>query len=89
MPPVSYHQARFPPLVLDWPALIPLLGPAAAAIARYDGMLAAIPNATARRFLRVLTDAGILRQVIGASGRRAAVHVFPALLNLAEGKDTF
>lgn len=45
MPPVSYHQGRFPPLVLDWPALIPLLGPAAAAIARYDGMLAAIPNA--------------------------------------------
>lgn len=45
MVPVSYHQGRFPPLVLDWPALIPLLGPAAAAVARYDGMLAAIPNA--------------------------------------------
>jgi len=29
---------------MDWPALIPYLGPAAAALARYDGMLAAIPH---------------------------------------------
>ncbi len=45
MPPTLYHDGRFPPAVLDWPALIPLLGPAAAAVARYDGMLAAVPNA--------------------------------------------
>ncbi len=41
---VTYHLGRFPPATLDWPRLIPLLGPAAAAVARYDGMLAAIPN---------------------------------------------
>ncbi|RME51038.1 MAG: Fic family protein, partial [Caldilineae bacterium] len=29
---------------LEWEALIPLLGPAAAALARYDGMLTAVPN---------------------------------------------
>jgi Fic family protein len=45
MPSVLYHQGRFPPATLDWPALIPLIGPAAAAVARYDGMLAAVPNA--------------------------------------------
>ncbi|MCD4748429.1 MAG: Fic family protein [Thermoanaerobaculales bacterium] len=44
MPPVNYHEGRFPPVDLKWPALIPLIGPAAAAVARYDGMLAAIPN---------------------------------------------
>ncbi len=44
MAPVEYHTGRFPPRNLDWSRLIPLLGPAAAAIARYDGMLAAIPN---------------------------------------------
>ncbi len=44
MAPVRYHQGRFPPAAMDWPRLIPLLGPAAAAVARYDGMLAAIPN---------------------------------------------
>ncbi|MCK4593977.1 Fic family protein [bacterium] len=41
---VHYHEGRFPPPTLDWPTLIPLLGPAAASLARYDGMLAAIRN---------------------------------------------
>lgn len=44
MPPVRYHEGRFPPPQLDWPRLIPLIGPAAAAVARYDGLLAAIPS---------------------------------------------
>ena len=44
MTPVHYHEGRFPPERLDWQALIPLIGPAAGAVARYDGMLAAIPN---------------------------------------------
>lgn len=43
--PVQYHQGRFPPLALDWSKLIPLIGPAVAAVARYDGSLAAVPNA--------------------------------------------
>jgi len=42
---VEYHLGAFPPAELDWPRLIPLLGPASAAVARYDGTLAAIPNA--------------------------------------------
>ena len=45
MAAVHYHEGRFPPEErLDWPALIPLIGPAVAAVARYDGALAAIPN---------------------------------------------
>lgn len=44
MAAVRYHEDRFPPTQLDWSRLIPLLGPAAAAVARYDGMLAAVPN---------------------------------------------
>lgn len=42
--PVPYHAGRFPPENLDWAKLIPLIGPTAAAVARYDGVLAAIPN---------------------------------------------
>ncbi len=45
MPPVDYHFGQFPPNSLDWPRLIPLIGPANAGLARYDGLLAAIPNA--------------------------------------------
>jgi Fic family protein len=45
MPAVPYHTGQFPPTAFDWPQLIPLIGPANAALARYDGLLAAIPNA--------------------------------------------
>ncbi|MGQ0446716.1 MAG: Fic family protein [Beijerinckiaceae bacterium] len=41
---VSYHDGRFPPRELDWPRLLPLIGPANAAIARYDGVLHGVPN---------------------------------------------
>jgi Fic family protein len=44
MATVHYHEGRFPPTTLDWSQLIPFLGPASAAVARYDGMLAAVPN---------------------------------------------
>lgn len=43
MPPVQYHDGAFPP-ELDWASLVPFIGPASAAIARYDGILAAIPD---------------------------------------------
>jgi Fic family protein len=44
--PVNYHTCQFPPRQLDWSRLIPLLGPASGALARYDGLLSAIPNAS-------------------------------------------
>ncbi len=42
--PVHYRVGAFPPKELEWERLIPLIGPASAAVARYDGLLAAIPN---------------------------------------------
>ncbi len=42
--PVHYHLGKFPPVDLDWSQLIPLLGPASSALARYDALLLAIPN---------------------------------------------
>lgn len=44
MKPVTYHLGAFPPKQLDWQRLVPLIGPANAALARYDGLLSAIPN---------------------------------------------
>ena len=41
---VAYHQGHFPPGALDWPQLLPLIGPANAAVARYEGVLHGIPN---------------------------------------------
>lgn len=45
MKPTQYHEGRFPPEdQLDWQRLVPLIGPATSALARYDGLLAAAPN---------------------------------------------
>ena len=43
--PVCYHYGQFPPKQIDWLRLIPLLGPASASLARYDGVLESVPNA--------------------------------------------
>lgn len=43
--PVQYHTNAFPPAKLDWLRLLPLIGPASAAVARYEGVLHGIPNA--------------------------------------------
>ena len=42
---VLYHTGKFPPAHIDYERLVPLIGPANAALARYDGLLSAIPNA--------------------------------------------
>lgn len=45
MPSVRYHTGWFPPDEgLNRRELVPHIGPAAAALARFDGTLAAIPN---------------------------------------------
>lgn len=46
MNPVKYHYDKFPPDNLDLQCLLPLIGPASSAVARYDGVLSAVPNAT-------------------------------------------
>lgn len=43
--PTRYHLGEFPPRNLDLVALVPHIGRAHAALARYDGLLAAVPNA--------------------------------------------
>ena len=44
MSPVLYRQGRFPSADLDWVRLLPLAGPANAAVARYEGVLLGVPN---------------------------------------------
>ncbi len=45
MTPVRYRLDGFPPDArLDWSRLVPLIGPTAAAVARYDGALACLRN---------------------------------------------
>lgn len=48
-----------------------------------------IPRGTAHRIVRVVRDAGLLTELHPGSGRRAAILVFPELLNIAEGRKVF
>ena len=48
-----------------------------------------IPDATARRILVQLRDAGVIKVYREAVGRKPAVYVFPEVLNIAEGRDVF
>lgn len=50
---------------------------------------AQIPDPTARRILGLLKADGLLSEVVPARGRRAALLVFPRLLNIAEGRQVF
>ncbi|MBV1703937.1 MAG: hypothetical protein KGI57_11430 [Hyphomicrobiales bacterium] len=42
--PVKYHLGEFPPVSLAWRRLVPFIGKANAALARYDGLISSIAN---------------------------------------------
>ena len=75
----SQHAIRALDRIFEWPILN------ASSFSNDAG----IPKPSAQRILRVLRDGGILREMIPGSGRRAGVFVFPALLNIVEGRDVF
>lgn len=50
---------------------------------------AGIPATTAKRILGVLKQSGVLKALSAGVGSRAAIWMFPELLNIAEGKDAF
>jgi Fic family protein len=75
---VHYHLGAFPPAELDWPQLIPLLGPASAAVARYDGTLAAIPNAAVLLSPLTTQEAVLSSRIEGTQATMGEVLEFEA-----------
>ena len=78
MPAVLYHLGQFPPAVIDWPQLIPLLGPSSAAIARYDGTLAAVPNAAVLLSPLTTQEAVLSSRIEGTQATMGEVLEFEA-----------
>ena len=76
--PVHYRLGAFPPKVIKWDALIPLLGPASAAVARYDGVLAAIPNADVLLSPLVTQEAVLSSRIEGTQATMGEVLEFEA-----------
>lgn len=75
---VHYHLGLFPPTELDWSQLIPLLGPTAAAVARYDGTLAAIPNAAVLLSPLTTQEAVLSSRIEGTQATMGEVLEFEA-----------
>ena len=75
----SRHAIR----ALDWIFAYPIF------FSTHFVRAAGIPQPTARRFLGVLQEGEILKLVSPGRGRRASMLIFPALLNIAEGQETF
>lgn len=75
---VLYHLGKFPPAELDWPQLIPLLGPTSAAVARYDGTLAAIPNAAVLLSPLTTQEAVLSSRIEGTQATMGEVLEFEA-----------
>ncbi len=75
---VHYHLGGFPPTELDWVQLIPLLGPASAVVARYDGTLAAIPNAAVLLSPLTTQEAVLSSRIEGTQATMGEVLEFEA-----------
>ncbi|HCP76930.1 MAG: cell filamentation protein Fic [Pusillimonas sp.] len=78
MAAVHYQLGDFPPAELDWPQLIPLLGPASAAVARYDGTLAAVPNASVLLSPLTTQEAVLSSRIEGTQATMGEVLEFEA-----------
>ena len=77
-PPVHYHEGRFPPEELDWASLLPHIGPAVAALARYDGMLAAVPNPEVLLTPLTTQEAVLSARIEGTQATIGEVYQFEA-----------
>ncbi|HUT72140.1 MAG TPA: Fic/DOC family N-terminal domain-containing protein [Desulfatiglandales bacterium] len=76
--PVQYHEGHFPPKRIEWERLISLIGPASAALARYDGTLAAVPNAAVLLSPLMTQEAVLSSRIEGTQATMAEVLEFEA-----------
>ena len=78
MPPIYYHEGKFPPEGLDWGALVPLIGPAVAALVRYDGKLSAVPNPSVLLSPLTTREAVMSARIEGTQATIGEVYQFEA-----------
>ena len=84
MTPVRYHSERFPPQNLDWHGLLPLIGPAHAAVAGYEGMLKGLPNANVLLSPLASQEAVLSSRIEGTQTTLTELLTFEAEENLPD-----
>ncbi len=87
MAPVPYHTGKFPPSIesLDMMRLLPLIGPANAAVARYDGVLHGIPEANVLLSPLMAQEAVLSSKIEGTQATLGEVLEFEAAEETATG----
>lgn len=85
MSAVHYHRGKFPPDNIDWVELVPLIGPASRALARYDGLLAAVPNAYVLLSPLSAQEAVLSSRIEGTQATLSEVLEFEAGMTPKEG----
>lgn len=85
MSAVLYHAGKFPPGALDWHVLLPLIGPANAAIARYDGVLLGVPSAEVLLAPLTTQEAVLSSRIEGTQATLGEVLEFEAEGDRADG----
>lgn len=75
---IKYHEGGFPPDKLDWDRLVPHIGPANAAVARYDGILSAVPNAAVLLSPLTTQEAVLSSRIEGTQATMGEVLEFEA-----------
>lgn len=88
MPAVHYHENRFPPAKLDLQRLLPLVGPANAELARYDGVLSAVPNAKVLLAPLTTQEAVLSSKIEGTQATFGEVLEFEAAQDTADEEKT-
>lgn len=85
---VKYHEGGFPPKEgqLDWLRLLPLIGPANAAVARYAGVLHGIPNAQVLLSPLTAQEAVLSSKIEGTQATLGEVLEFEAAEETAVGE---
>lgn len=82
MTSVSYDYGNFSPQALDWPRLLPLIGPANAAVARYEGVLHGVPNPDVLLAPLTSQEAVLSSRIEGTQATLGEVLEFEALGDL-------
>lgn len=86
MTAVRYHESKFPLQTLDWEQLLPLIGPANAAVARYEGVLHGIPNAQVLLSPMTAQEAVLSSRIEGTQATLGEVLEFEAAEESASGE---
>ena len=84
MKPVPYIMGGFPPKTLNWEKLLPLIGPAHAAVAAYEGMLYLLPNTNVLLAPLATQEAVLSNQIEGTQTTLTEVLTFEAEDSLSD-----